>query len=601
AAERRLDEHQSKLRALPGGLPEQVVVPRQLVTVRKRGGRIVGYAMDRVPRAELLYRYSEPRLRKGTLSGDRVVAVLRDLHQTVVDVHRAGVVIGDFNDLNVLISGGRAYLIDSDSFQFGPYLCRVFSPRFVDPLLCDPGASALLLREHHRASSDWYAFAVMVMRSLLCVGPYGGVYRPADRTRRVAHDVRPLRRITVFDPEVIYPRPALHYGVLADDLLDYFRRTFIDDQRGPFPDRLLDDMRWTRCRACGAQHARTACPACAGKNGKRRVFSRVRGQLAAESVVVCEGVIAAAALGTSSDGRPANRGHPLRFVHWHDGALRNAAGQALLGPDGMSPTPTAYRRIVCHGDGALVIEPGRVWSAQRAGRAGAAPGLDLLIDSCPGDALSAASVARTDRHLYWLRSGRLWRDDILGEVVLGEVLRGHTWFWVGRHFGLGMYRVGAMTVGFTFDSERPGIADNLRLPHLRGALLAARCALGADRAWLSWTEIHGGRTRHRCVLIVWTGRTGRSAELIARADPDDDGDANGAWLAGLAGACAVGPYLFVPSDRGVVRVEADGERLRVTRSFPDTEPFVDAGSTLLVGASGLYAVHTRRIVHLQLR
>ena len=38
-----------------------------------------------------------------------------------------------------------------------------------------------VLGRPYAAGSDWYAFAVMVMQSLVCVGPYGGVYRPADK------------------------------------------------------------------------------------------------------------------------------------------------------------------------------------------------------------------------------------------------------------------------------------------------------------------------------------------------------------------------------------------------------------------------------------
>jgi hypothetical protein len=56
--------------------------------------------------------------------------------------------------------------------------------------------------------------------------------------------------------------------------------------------------------------------------------------------------------------------------------------------------------------------------------------------------------------------------------------------------------------------------------------------------------------------------------------------------------------LFVPTDSGIVRVERDGDRLSVARTFPDTEPFVDAGSRLHAGPSGLIAVTGGRILRL---
>ncbi|HWN69059.1 MAG TPA: hypothetical protein VNM90_15580, partial [Haliangium sp.] len=221
AASQRLALHQRKLPAFPAGLPERVIAPATLATERKRGGRVVGYAMRLVAGAELLARYAEPQMRAQRLGqtqghtqgqaapGNHAVAVLRDLHATVTALHQAGVIIGDFNDSNVLVSGQRAYLIDADSFQFGSYPCTVFTERFVDPLLCDPSAAAPVLCRPYSGDSDWYAFHVLAMRTLLGVGPYGGVYRPADPARRIPQAARPLRRVTVFDREVVYPRPAL--------------------------------------------------------------------------------------------------------------------------------------------------------------------------------------------------------------------------------------------------------------------------------------------------------------------------------------------------------------------------------------------------------
>ena len=44
--------------------------------------------------------------------------------------------------------------------------------------------------------------------------------------RRITHDARPLHRITIFHPEVKYPKHAVPYGVLPDDILQYFHLVF---------------------------------------------------------------------------------------------------------------------------------------------------------------------------------------------------------------------------------------------------------------------------------------------------------------------------------------------------------------------------------------
>lgn len=132
-AQERIAEHQKKLRQFPRNLPPKVIAPQGLATDAK-GQKIVGYTMPLLGNAEVLLRYGERAFREsGGIEGNQVVAILRDLHATVEAIHRAGAVIGDFNDLNVLVPHGetQAFVIDADSFQFAPFLCRVFTARFL--------------------------------------------------------------------------------------------------------------------------------------------------------------------------------------------------------------------------------------------------------------------------------------------------------------------------------------------------------------------------------------------------------------------------------------------------------------------------------------
>ena len=612
AARARLATHQNKLPDFPRDLPERVIAPRALATSHKRGGQITGYVMELVNPSEIFYRYGEPRLRHTTVPGNRVTGVLRDLRDTVAALHDRGIVIGDFNDLNVLVSNQRAYLIDADSFQFGPYSCPVFSERFVDPLLCDPNAQTPLLISPHRVGSDWYAFAVMVMRGLLCVGPYGGVYRPRDPDKRIAHAARPLRRVTVFDPEVVYPRPALHYGVLPDEFLAYLHGTFVADQRTAFPGDLLDDLRWTRCQACAREHARLVCPACQGKRGKNPCFSRVRGRVTADEIFTTTGIILSAARVVPSPG--ATRAGELDWLCWTNGRLENRDGTSLNpGNHGEAskdavlpipvPEPSPHRRFVCHAGGALIVDRGLLSLISPRGEVAT-----RVIDMCAGDSGQSFDLATSNqRRVFWLASGQLWRQGDLGDVAIGAIVSGHTRIWASESYGFGFYRVGSLCTGFLFDLQHRGISDGISLPAMRGQFIAMHCLMAETRAWLAWTEVRSGRAWHGCALIARTGRSGQVIATTRDTSDSRDTSVNGhtgpdttTWLANLAGGCAIGDFLFVPTDAGIQRIEPDGERLRVTRSFPDTEPFVDAATRLVPGSRGLYAVDRHRIVHLTL-
>ena len=335
AATQRLATQPKKLRQFPSSLPSTVIAPQELVTDRS-GQQVLGYTMPLVPDATALLHYGERRFRQG-ISPQQVVEIFRNLYDTVVQIHQQQVIIGDFNDLNVLVKDTIAYLIDADSFQFGAFPCMMFTARFVDPLLCDAQQNQPLLQQSHTATSDWYAFTVMLMQCLLFVDPYGGVYRPKDPAQQIPATARPLRRITVFHPEVRYPKPALPYDRLSDDLVDHFQAVFCQDWRGVFPRSLLDHLHWKACPTCGLDHARSHCPTCeAGliSHLKTSVTSPTaaivasvvtRGTVIATAVFSTSGLILYAAPHTASGSKAT-----LGWIYWQGNHFYQGDGTPLL-------------------------------------------------------------------------------------------------------------------------------------------------------------------------------------------------------------------------------------------------------------------------------
>lgn len=574
AARERIGLHQQKLPAFPRGLPARVVAPVELATDRS-GQRIHGYTMGFIEGAEVLMRFGDPRLRDLAGSSARVLA---DLHATVAGLHALGVVIGDFNDLNVLVKDERAYVIDADSFQFGGFLCRVFTERFVDPLKCDPLEKRPLLCQPFSEDSDWYAFTVMVMQTLLSVGPYGGIFRPKSASARVPEPTRPLRRITVFHPEVLYPKPAAPCAVLPDDLLQHLHLVFEKDARGAFPRRLLDELAWTRCPACATGHARAVCPFCVTTApAALKEITTVRGAVTASRVFATRGVILAATL---EDGQ-------LRYlVHEGQEYRREDDRVVLRGPLDLLSC------FALRGEATFIARGPRVVTLVQ----GAVT--DRLLVDCVGTRPVFASSAR---HRYWVQGGRLLRSEDRSTVAssvamssvfpIGEVLAGQTRIWVGDSFGFGFYRAGNLSVAFVFDAERPGLKDTVKLPFLGGQLVDATCVVGDSLAWVLLAAHQGGRTRHQCVVVS------REGEVIATAEGDAD---DGSWLGTLRGKCAVSSFLLAATDTGLVRVETRNGSLVETRQFPDTEPFVTRASGLFAGPKALYVtsattIHTLRI------
>jgi H/ACA ribonucleoprotein complex subunit 3 len=568
----RIAEHQNKLPVFPTGLPSHVVAPEQLV-YDSSGSKIVGYTMPLVPSAEVLLRYGERKFRQAGIPNSQINQIFQDLFATVVGIHKAGVVIGDFNDLNVLVSGQEAYVIDADSFQFRQFLCKLFTVRFVDPLLCDAKKTSPELIIPYNADSDWYAYCVMLLQSWLYVDPYGGIYRPKDKKKLIPHAARPLHRITIFHPEVIYPKPALRYDVLPDEMLHYFHNVFVKDHRGEFPIGELNQVRWTHCPVCHEEHARSICPYCSHQ-----------APAAIKEVVTVRGKVTASRL-FHSTGRilyACYQNQALRWIYHEGGDFKResrltvASGKPELGLQfAINDTATVIGK-----DGLMLT-----FSSEKA-----VPDKQV-VDTLGNLTVFGANQARR----YWLSNGRLCADGKFGPEfpeTIGSVLGGQTYFWVGEEMGFGFYRAGNLNVAFVFSAAKGGLNDSVTLAHPVGRLIDADCIFSESRAWFFTSWQVGGKIINRCQVIKKDG----VVEATVQADKGAQ-----KWLDEIHGQSALGKMLFCPTDEGIVRAEIQNNTIIETQQFPDTEAFVSSDSQLFVAKEGMYVVNDHDVYLLKIK
>lgn len=589
-ARARLAEQQEKLRHFPAGLPAAVVAPESLA-LDSRTQQVVGYAMRLVPGAEVLMRLGERAWRdRHPVAAADVARTFDALATAVHAIHRAGVVIGDFNDLNVLVAGQGAALapalIDADSMQYGRWPCRAFTERFLDPRLADRAAQRPTLVRAYSPDADWYAFAVMLFRSLVLVDPFGGVHRPTDPGRRVSASARSLRGVSVLCPDVQLPKAAHRIDMLADDALDAFRRVFEGAERTPSVLALLRAARWTRCAGCGMEHARRACPACRVAPPVPALPAQevVRGEVTARRVLALRGANARILAARLDGGR-------LRWLA--------REGLTLRREDGIEPAlPDALRR-------ALLDDAAAPWVGLD-GDAIVLAGRDLVQRVAAGVAVEAwsadpsrqggtTSVAAGEGFVCWQEHGRLLRRGRWGPEPIGDVLAGQTRVWAGARLGFGVSRAGPLSIAFVFRPGVQGLADGVALPRVRGRVVDEQVAIGHDRIWHVVREAAGARVVTRLSVVDAAGR------VLATREAEAGGEEENAWLADTRAIAAAGPWLFAVTDDGVVRIGADAGQLGVVARYPDTAPFVADPCQLLVGTDGLYVVGAREIVRLTLR
>lgn len=258
---------------LAAHLPPAVLGPTALVT--DPNGAIIGFQMPRLPAGSLpLKKLSNPLFwQQNTLQTTAVLPLLQQIHAIITHLHHLTITIGDLNDHN-LYYFARSPLhpftpspppsltpsfIDTDSYQFAHFPCPVAMPAFLDPALYH--VTDFSRQPYFTPLTDWYAFAVLLVKSLLQVHPYGGTHKQHKSLM-----ARAQARISVLDTAVTYPQTARHPDTLSDDLLHTIHRIFDKDDRFPFPIHLLADYaaHLTTCPHCGLNHPtnRPHCPTC---------------------------------------------------------------------------------------------------------------------------------------------------------------------------------------------------------------------------------------------------------------------------------------------------------------------------------------------------
>lgn len=573
AAANKLVEYQNKLKMFPSGLPINVITPIDLIL---KYNKIVGYTMRFLDKGEVLKKYSEKTFREKLGKDNNVVAELfTELRDTVAATHSRGVVIGDFNDLNIIVVDdnrlkNKVYVIDSDSFQFGPFLTKVFTTRFVDPRHCDKKNAQVNLIEPHDTNSDWYAFNVMLFQSLLYLHPYGGIYQPTNPAARIAHEIRPLYGISVFNAHVKYPKAALSLKLLHDDVLGYFERVFEKEHREEFPASLFQKMRWTTCTNCGAAHCRAICPECQTTSPVVVQTVQIRGTVKSTTIF-----------------RAKDRSGIMRRVMY---ASESAGHLAYLLWDG-----TQFVRETGHTINQVPLLPGLKFRIQGQKTL---IGLDtqfLVFQGNDHERVGCDTFYKTpmfdcnSTDVFYISNGVIYRHADIPEP-LGEGIAGHTAIWVGEDFGFGFYLAASYSQTFTFGLKKKSFNDSCKI-RIEGKLIDSNVYFGKDRAWVFISAQIRSNTVNRCWVIDKTGA------ILAQEEVNQSEDS---WLSSIKGKMAIGNIMFSASDRGITRIEVVNGRVMPVKEFPDTEPFVLDNSYLFPEKSGIYVVDSLEIKKLEI-
>ncbi len=213
------------------------------------GDHFIGYLMPLIDRSKTLplHRVANPSdgRRSSSTSASRwarhidwsyLVTAAANLALAVQVLHQAGVVIGDFNENNVLVwRDARVTLLDCDSMQITAasgrhYLCRVGRAEFTPPELFRANWGHTV----RAPSSDLFALAIHI-HQLIMEGehPFRGVWSGPDE-KPTGQDLA-LEGVWAYggDPR-LRPRPrAVSNEILSPEIQALFARAFVDGAVNP--------------------------------------------------------------------------------------------------------------------------------------------------------------------------------------------------------------------------------------------------------------------------------------------------------------------------------------------------------------------------------
>jgi DNA-binding helix-hairpin-helix protein with protein kinase domain len=205
------------------------------------GGEVVGFVMKKISQAEEIHALHSPKSRLQKFpeaSWAFLIYVAANIARAVAAVHEHGLVIGDLNPKNILVTRkATVYLLDVDSFQVSAggktYRCEGGFPEYTPPEL-----QGVAFREVDRAQGhDSFGLAVVIFQ-LLFMGrhPFSGRYLGAGEMplERAIREFRFAYGVEAEARKMRQPPGTLALDSMPSVLVRLFRRAFLStDRPGP--------------------------------------------------------------------------------------------------------------------------------------------------------------------------------------------------------------------------------------------------------------------------------------------------------------------------------------------------------------------------------
>lgn len=182
----------------------------------------VGFAMDfKKNTTPLCKLFTSSFCRQEGVTNDMVTDLVRKMQITGRNIHNAGCLIVDWNEMNVVVSPRYKipFFIDVDSYK---------TPSFKADAIMESIRDRQITGNNWTKESDWFSFAILAFQMWIGIHPYKGShpdYKLKEWAKRMEDGV------SVFDKDAKLPGAARDFSLIPGSHLEWFKEIFLKNKR----------------------------------------------------------------------------------------------------------------------------------------------------------------------------------------------------------------------------------------------------------------------------------------------------------------------------------------------------------------------------------
>lgn len=210
---------------------DNVLGPREIILDKNNDA--IGFTMPYISDTEFITRLFNKNYKNDNgISPEMIVELVRKMQLTLTEIHKCGIIVVDFNEMNSLTTTkyDNIFFIDVDSYQ---------TKSFKATALMESVRERLQPKGQFSEKTDWFSFAIVSFQMYMTYHPYmkgrHKDFKPKDWSARMD------KNISIFHPDVDLADIWKDFSGVPKPHLDWYKQVFHNGVRTapPLPDGAL--------------------------------------------------------------------------------------------------------------------------------------------------------------------------------------------------------------------------------------------------------------------------------------------------------------------------------------------------------------------------